>query len=121
MSATNIEIVFEGAGVESGTINARALGESLIGCSEVFTRATQVFHLYGDSAIRKAFGQLTSPLREETIDRIAVKQDGSEQAAFEKSDIESFQSQPLELEADDAPAEGERDTVLIVSKLSFKE
>lgn len=226
MSSTNLEIVFEGPGVQAGTINARALADSLVGCSDVFTRAnqivngeaseavvlvqsdfkrgsfavdiqliqeiaeqakhlltahpfmgaatlagvigfvsknkeavkeslielykwlkgkkpdkvlplgnnnveitlgqnkktvtTQVINLYGDSAIRTALEKLTSPLRQEAIDRIAVKQDGTEQTAIEKTEAGYFETE-LQLEADSSPTEGERDTVLVVSKLSFKE
>ena len=39
MSSTSLQIVFEGPAVESGTIDARVLAESLSGYSEVFTRA----------------------------------------------------------------------------------
>ena len=223
MSFTNIEIVFEGSGVQEGTINARLLADALAGCSDIFTRSNQivngaaseavvlvqsdfkrgsfivdvqlvqevieharqlitahpflsagslagvigfisknkdtlielfkwlkgkkpdkvapaennsfeitfgqnkkvvnapVFHLYGDSAIRAAFEQMTGPLRAVAIDRIAVKQNGEEQIAIEKSEATFFQTEGLQLEADSSPTEGERDTVLVVSKLSFTE
>lgn len=225
MSSTNLEIVFEGSGVEAGTINARLLADALIGCSDVFTRSnqivngqaseavvlvqsdfkrgsfsvdvqlvqeiaeqakhlltmhpfvsattlasiigfvsknkevlkdslielykwlkgkkpekvlpvgnnsveitfgqnkktvtTQVINLYGDSAIRAGLEKMTSPLRQD-IDRIIVKQDGTEQTTIEKTEVGYFETD-LQLEADNAPTEGERDTVLVVSKLSFKE
>jgi hypothetical protein len=80
-----------------------------------------VYQLYGDSPIRAAFGQATEPLRQSAIDRISVKQDGQEQVAFEKEEARIFEVEPLQLEGDSAPNEGERDTVLIVSKLSFRE
>ncbi len=223
MSFTNIEIVFEGSGVQEGAINARLLADALAGCSDIFTRSNEivngetseavvlvqsdfkrgsfiinvqlvqelvqhakqlitahpllsagslagiigfvsknkdtlielfkslkgkkpdkvtpagnnsfeitfgqnkkvvsgpVFHLYGDSAIRAAFEQMTGPLRAVAIDRIAVKQDGVEQIAIEKSEATFFQTEGLQLESDDSPTEGERDTVLVVSKLSFTE
>ncbi len=223
MSSTNLEIVFEGSGVQAGTINARLLADALIGCSDVFTRSnqivngeaseavvlvqsdfkrgsfvvdvqlvqevvehakqlitahpfvsattlagiigfisknkeslielykwlkgkkpdkvlpagnnnveltlgenkktvtTQVINLYGDSAIRTALEKLTSPLRQEAIDRIAVKQDGTEQIAIEKTEATYFQTESLQLESDNSPTEGERDAVLVVSKLSFTE
>ena len=38
-SSTNFEIVFEGSAVKAGSIDARLLAESLLGCNEVFTRA----------------------------------------------------------------------------------
>jgi hypothetical protein len=227
VSSTNLEFVFEGPGVQTGTINAHALADALVGCSDVFTRAnqivngeaseavvlvqsdfkrgsfvvdlqlvqeiaeharhlltahpfvsattlatiigfvsknkdaikdslielykwlkgnrpdkvvpvgntaveitfgqnkkavtTEVFNLYGDSAIRLALEKLTSPLRQEAIDRIAVKQDGTEQTSIEKTEAPYFQTEPVPLEAETSPTEGERETVLVVSKLSFKE
>jgi len=223
VSSTNLEIVFEGSGVQTGTINAHLLADALLGCSDVFTRSnqivngeaseavvlvqsdfkrgsfvvnvqlvqevvehakqlitahpfvsattlagiigfisknkeslielykwlkgkkpdkvlpagnnnveltlgenkktvtTQVINLYGDSAIRAALEKLTSPLRQEAIDRIAVKQDGTEQIAIEKTEATYFQTESLQLESDNSPTEGERDTVLVVSKLSFTE
>jgi hypothetical protein len=80
-----------------------------------------VFNLYGDSAIRSGLDKLTRPLREAEIDRIAVKQGRIEQAVFEKSEAKYFEAEPLQLESDAQPMQGERDAVLIVSKLSFKE
>ena len=227
MSSANLEIVFEGPGVQAGTINARLLADALAGCSDVFTRANQivngeaseavvlvqsdfkrgsfvvdiqlvqdvvehakqlitahpflsasslagiigfvsknkdavkesvielykwlkgkkpdkvapagnnnfeitfgqnkktvsapVINMYGDSAIQAALEKLTNPLRQEAIDRIAVKQDGTEQTAIEKSEASYFETEPLQLESDNSPTEGERDTVLVVSKLSFTE
>ena len=44
MSSTNLEVVFEGPAVHSGTIDARLLAESLIGYSEVFTRANAIIN-----------------------------------------------------------------------------
>jgi hypothetical protein len=85
------------------------------------TVSNVVYNLYGDSAIRAAFGQTTEPLRQSAIDRISVKQDGTEQVAFEKDEAPIFEAEPLQLEGDASPTEGERDAVLIVSKLSFKE
>lgn len=79
-------------------------------------------NLLGDSAIRIALGRLTSPLREAAIERITVKQDGTEQATIEKSEAEYFESEPsLALESDSSPMEGQREAVLIVSKLAFVE
>lgn len=227
MTATNLEIVFQGSGVEAGTINARLLADALLGCSDLFTRANQVLNgeasealvlvqsdfkrgsfavdvqlvqnvvehakqlitshpflsasslagaigfvsknkdavkesliglykwlkgkkpekitpagnnsfeitfgqnkktviapviqLYGDSAIRAALEKLTSPLRQEAIDRISVQQDGAEQNSIDKSEATYFETDALQLEAEDSPTEGERDTVLVVSKLSFTE
>jgi hypothetical protein len=76
---------------------------------------------YGDSAIRAAFGHATQPLRHAGIERISVKQAGVEQVAFEKEEAPYFEPEPLQFEQDSVPTEGERDAVLIVSKLSFKE
>jgi hypothetical protein len=80
-----------------------------------------VYNMYGDSAIRAAFGHATEPLRRVGIDRISVKQDGTEQVAFEKDEASYFEAEPLQLEPESPPTEGERDAVLIVSKLSFRE
>ena len=80
-----------------------------------------VYNMYGDSAIRAAFAHATEPLRRVGIDRISVKQEGIEQVAFEKEEAPFFEPEPLQLEPDSSPTEGERDAVLIVSKLSFKE
>lgn len=224
MSTTNLEVVFEGPAVQTGLIDARLLGESLAGYSEVFTRANAivngeasdavvlvesefkpgsfvaglqfvqnvretlitahhfldaagltaligfawknrevlkdslidvykwlkggkperavqvgdnkteitlgqnkktvsnvVLNMYGDSAIRMALGRLTSPLRQAAIDRIVTKQGGEEQNAIEKSEAEYFEPEPLKLEAESSPMEGHRETVLIVSKVSFVE
>jgi cystathionine beta-lyase/cystathionine gamma-synthase len=79
------------------------------------------YNLYGDSAIKAGLERLTNPLRQAAIDRIAVKQDGKEQTAIEKSDAGYFEAGMFELEANDATLEGQRDAVLIVSKLSFTE
>lgn len=79
-----------------------------------------VYNLYGDSSIRAAFGHATQPLRNAGINRISVKQAGVEQVAFEKEEATYFEPEPLELEPYSEPTEGERDAVLIVSKLSFK-
>jgi len=234
MSFTNLEVVFEGPAVKSGTIDARLLAESLLGYSEVFTRAnavlngeesqaavlvqsdfkkgsfvaglefvqnisehaahlitsyhfldatalglligfvpaevakefvkelakgtviglfkllkgkspdevkkvdndtvevrsgresmtvnTNVFNLYGDSAIRLGLEKLTSPLRQAEIERITVKKDNLEQTIAEKSEAGYFEAEPpLKLEADEEAMEGQREVVLVVSKLSFKE
>ena len=80
-----------------------------------------VLKLYGDSAIRAAFGQATEPLRREGFTRIAVRQDNAEQVAIEKDEAIYFEAEPWQLDADGPPTEGERDGVLIVSKIAFKE
>jgi hypothetical protein len=59
-----------------------------------------VYKMYGDSAIRAAFGHATEPLRREGINRISVKQDGAEQVAFEKDEAPYFETEPLEFEPD---------------------
>lgn len=234
MSSTNLEVVFEGPAVKTGIIDARLLGESLLGYNEVFVRANSlvngeesvaavmvqssfksgsfiadlqfvqnvteqgrqlitahpflsaealmglvgflpselakefikeftketvisifrwlggkkadevkpagtdkvelksgnesrtvnvtVYNMYGDSVIREGLDKVTKPLRESAIERIAVKQDDTEQAVFEREEAEIFKAEPLQLEApSDEPMGGERDAVLVVSKLSFKE
>lgn len=234
MSSTNLEVVFEGPAVQAGTIDARLLGESLLGYNEVFTRANYlvngqestasvlvqsefksgsfiaglefvqnvteqgsrlitahqflgadgliglvgflpselarevlkeftkdtvislfrwlrgkrpdevkpvgtdkvelksgddhrivnitVYNMYGDTALRDGLDKLTKPLRETAVDRIAIKQDNTEQTVFEREEAEIFETEPLTLEAQSTePMEGEREAVLVVSKLSFKE
>lgn len=85
------------------------------------TVSNVVYNLYGDSAIRAAFGQATEPLRRDGFNRIAVKQNNSEQVAINKEEAEYFESELLALESDETPREGERDAVLIVSKIAFSE
>jgi hypothetical protein len=226
MSSTTVEVVFEGAAVKTGVIDARLLAESLSGYSEVFTRANAIlngdaseaavlvhsdfkagsfiaglefvqsiteqgqhlitahnfldaaslaavigfilknkeiakdslidlykwlkgkkpdkavqignaveitvgqdkktvnnitYNLYGDRAIKAGLERLTNPLRQAAIERIAVKQDGKEQTAIEKSEASSFETGPFELQAAEEPLEGQRDAVLVVSKLAFTE
>lgn len=50
-----------------------------------------------------------------------TKQDGAEQNAIGKGEAEYFEPEPLALEAESSPMEGHRETVLIVSKVSFVE
>lgn len=85
------------------------------------TVSSVVYNLYGDSAIRAAFGQATQPLRREGFSRIAVRQDSAEQVAIEKEEATYFEPEPLTLEPESTPTEGERDTLLIVSKIAFTE
>lgn len=85
------------------------------------TVTTQIFNMYGDAAIRAGLERMTSPLRQDAIDRIAVKHEGTEQTAIEKPEATYFETEPLQLESENSPTEGERDTVLVVSKLSFTE
>jgi hypothetical protein len=81
-----------------------------------------VLECYGDAAVKAAMDKLVSPLRSEAINRISVKQDGVEQTAIEKAEIPYFDPEPTALLVQaELPMEGERDTVLIVSKLSFTE
>lgn len=81
-----------------------------------------VFNLYGDSAIRDALDKVTKPLREAAVERIAVRQGNTEQTVFEKEEAEIFKAEPLQLEApSDESLGGEREAVLVVSRLSFEE
>lgn len=227
MSSANLEIVFEGPAVQAGTIDAKLLAESLLGYSEVFTRANTIlngegsqaavlvqsefkrgsfiaglefaqtliadaqrlllthplidagglvgiigfvwkkreiigtvldllkklqgekpsevtrvdgnnvslkmgdnnnivvnsiaFQLSQDSGIAEGFRRVTSPLRSADIDRIIVKQDGIQQITIEKQEAKYFEGEPLALNAGSSPTEGQHETVLIVSKLSFVE
>jgi hypothetical protein len=77
--------------------------------------------LYGDSAIRQALEQFTEPLRQKEIERILLKHEGKEQTTIEKDEAAYFQEVYELTEEPPSITEGERDTVLIVSKLSFKE
>jgi hypothetical protein len=80
-----------------------------------------VFNLYGDSAIRSALAQATRPLRRDGVDRIAVRLEDAEQVAFDKEEATYFEPDALKLESNSTFNEGERDAVLIVSKIAFKE
>lgn len=89
---------------------------------ESTTVNVNVFNLYGDSAIRQGLDKLTGPLRHAEIERISVKKDNVQQAIAEKSEAEYFEAEPpLRLETDEEQMEGERDALLVVSKLSFTE
>ena len=79
------------------------------------------FNLYGDLAIRTALDKITGPLRKADIERIAVRKNGSEQASIEKSEAEYFEAEPLQLEPTTGELQGERETTLVISKLSFNE
>jgi hypothetical protein len=83
--------------------------------------STNVYNLYGDSAIRAGLSLLTQPLRETGIDRITIKHDGTEQISLEKDEAGFFEPTSLELAADEMSPEGQRRAVLVVSKLSFAE
>jgi hypothetical protein len=81
-----------------------------------------VYNFYGDEAIRAGLAHIASPLRNAAIDRVLMKQDGAPQGSIEKLDAEYFGGEPLELEAENKmPMEGDREAVLVVSKLSFTE
>lgn len=80
-----------------------------------------VYNMYGDSAIRAALGKTTEPLRREGFNRIVVRQDNVEQVTFGKDEAVYFEPEPLRLEHEGTPTEGERDSVLIVSKIAFSE
>jgi hypothetical protein len=66
-------------------------------------------------------GQTIEPLRREGFDRIAVKEDSREQVSIERREAETLESDSWELEPPSTPTEGERDALLIVSKLAFTE
>ena len=85
------------------------------------TVSNVVYNLYGDLAIRAAFGKAIEPLRREGIDRIAVRQKNVEQVAFDKEEVGYFEPELLQMEPDCTATEGERDAVLIVSKIAFSE
>jgi hypothetical protein len=62
VSSANLEVVFEGPAVKSGTIDARLLAESLIGYSEVFTRANAILNgrLVPKNTVLKVYEVLTA-------------------------------------------------------------
>jgi hypothetical protein len=80
-----------------------------------------VVNMYLDPRVRAGFDQITSPLRQEGIDRLAVKHEGVEQVVIDKDDAPYFKTDPFQLEPDNMPMQGERDATLVVSKLSFGE
>jgi len=99
----------------NGQVELKASGETKI-------VNINVFNLYGDSVIRDGLDKVTKPLREAAIERIKVKKDSTEQTVFDKEEADIFKAEPLALQTQSAePLEGERDAVLVVSKLSFKE
>ena len=79
-----------------------------------------VFHLHNDPVIVKGFERLTTPLRRAEIDRIIVKHAATEQVVIEKSEAEYFEAARFQLEAENE-TEGQQETILIVSKVSFVE
>jgi hypothetical protein len=89
--------------------------------NEVTSVNVNVFNMYGDSAIRAGLEKVTRPLREAEIDRITVKQDDKEEVVFEKPEAEYFEAEPLRLSTGAETMEGEREAVLVVAKLSFRE
>lgn len=101
--------------VQMGSSTELTLGQNKKTVSNV------VYNLYGDSAIRMALGRLTSPLRHAAIDRITNRSNGEEQVTIEKAEAAYFEPEPLSLKSDNSDMEGHRETVLIVSKVSFVE
>jgi hypothetical protein len=80
----------------------------------------------GDAQIRDALARAVQPLRHRGIERIQfrpkeVMEPKAEPTTIEKSEVEYFEREHLQLAADDALDAGERDTVLTISKLSFVE
>jgi len=80
-----------------------------------------VYHLYGDSAIRLGLTQLTGPVRTAGVDRISVKEDGIERMSIERAEAAYFVPEVSMLNMEEQAMYGERETVLVVSKLSFTE
>ena len=80
-----------------------------------------VFHLSRDPVIAEGLQRVTNPLRQAEIERIVLKYEGKEQVAIEKPEATYFEAASLQLEAGNSPMEGQKETVLIVSKVSFVE
>ncbi len=78
-----------------------------------------------DSLLRQALSRVVGPVLEPGIERISIKprdaEGDGEPILIEKGDAPAFDPASLQLEAGEAEREGERDAVLIVSKLSFRE
>lgn len=95
--------------------------ELTLGNNSTVVVNSNVYQLYQDPAIAEGFRRVTNPLRQAEIDRIVVKQDGSEQVAIDKGEAKYFETDTFALEAATSPMEGEHEAVLIVSKVSFVE
>lgn len=78
-------------------------------------------NLLGDSAIRTALASGADIFSQPGIDRLIFKHKDTEPSVIEKDEAKYFQTEPIELTPYSLPDEGERDAVLMISKLSFKE
>jgi len=78
------------------------------------------FNMYGDETIRKALRNGTAALEYPGIESITFKHKDAEPETIKKDEVPYFQTDDLELTEDEAHS-GERDAVLTISKLSFKE
>ncbi|MGE5110554.1 MAG: hypothetical protein ACM3JB_06845 [Acidobacteriaceae bacterium] len=78
------------------------------------------YYLYGDEVIRKAMASGTSALALPGIDSISFRHGGMEPETIVKEEAPYFKADELELTGDESLS-GERDAVLTISKLSFKE
>lgn len=75
-----------------------------------------VYHLYGDSEVRRAAALMVSPVHRQDIDRLRVKFE-KEEETIEKEDVPSFEFEGLE---GDPALDSTSDALLQLVRLSFK-
>lgn len=76
--------------------------------------------LYYDPSVRKALANGAKALEHPGIASISFQREGNETVVINKDEAAAFKADDFELEAE-TPHKGERDAVLTISKLSFKE
>ena len=96
----------------------------LFGQKKTVSNTVNIF--LNDALLRDALARAVSqPLRQLGYDRIKLRPKNPpepvEPTTIEREEAPYFEPDPLQLAVAEAPDEGERDTVLIVSKLSFVE
>jgi hypothetical protein len=96
----------------------------LFGQKKTVSNTVNIF--LNDPQMRAALARAVTPLHQPGIERIRLRpklldEQQAGQTVIDKSEAPFFEVDTLELEAAEAPDEGERDTVLVVSKLSFAE
>jgi hypothetical protein len=95
----------------------------LLGQKKTITNTVNIF--LNDPLLRDALRRTVQPLRQPGYDRIRLEPKETdipaEPTTIEKQEAPYFEPDPMQLAAAEAPNEGEHDTVLIVTKLSFAE
>lgn len=95
----------------------------LFGQKKTVTNTVNIF--LNDVATRDALARAVQPLKQPGIERITIRpklpDNTQEQVTIEKDEAAYFEADRFLLAPPDEPEEGERDTVLVISKLSFRE